>query len=167
MAAAADNPEIGTSVIAGGVRTNYIAAGAGRPLILVHGSGPGVTAYANWKGVIPGLAERFRVLAPDMIGFGYTQVPEAVEVFDLDLWVDHLVGFMDALEVARAAFVGNSYGGALSLALAARHPERVERLVLMGAAGLRFDITPGLRAVWGYQPSPQNMRRLMETFAYN
>ena len=52
----------------------------------------------------------------------------------------------------RAHFVGNSFGGALSLALAARHPERVGKLVLMGSAGLSFPVTEGLDAVWGYQP---------------
>jgi 2-hydroxymuconate-semialdehyde hydrolase len=161
------NPEIGDSVDVNGVRTNYIEAGHGPPLILVHGSGPGVTAYANWKGVIPSLAERFRVLAPDMIGFGYTAFPRPDAVVDLDLWVDHLAGFMDAVGVPTAAFVGNSFGGALSLALAARHPARVRRFVLMGAAGLRFEITEGLQQVWGYQPSPGNMRTLMETFAYD
>jgi 2-hydroxymuconate-semialdehyde hydrolase len=74
---------------------------------------------------------------------------------------------MTGLEITRASFVGNSFGGALALALAARHPQRVESLVLMGSAGLDFPITPGLEAVWGYQPSLANMRKLMETFAYN
>jgi len=71
------------------------------------------------------------------------------------------------LAVGRASFIGNSYGGALSLAVAARHPDRVARFVLMGAAGLKFDISEGLRSVWGYQPSEANMRKLMETFAHD
>jgi 2-hydroxymuconate-semialdehyde hydrolase len=163
------NPEIGNTVIANGIRTNYIEAGdPGAPaLVLIHGSGPGVTAFANWNGVIPTLAEHFHVLAPDMVGFGYTDVPPDITDFTLDLWVSHIVGFLDALGIARASFIGNSYGGGLSLATAARHPERVERFVLMGAAGLRFEMSKGLEAVWGYEPSEANMRRLMETFAYN
>lgn len=163
------NPEIGKSIVANGIRTNYIEAGdpAAPALVLIHGSGPGVTAFANWNGVIPTLAEHFHVLAPDMVGFGYTEVPEAVTDFTVDLWVAHIIGFLDALGIARASFIGNSYGGGLSLATAARHPDRVARFVLMGAAGLKFEMSKGLEAVWGYEPSEANMRKLMETFAYN
>jgi 2-hydroxymuconate-semialdehyde hydrolase len=163
------NPEIGQSVAVEGINTNYIEAGSADapPLILIHGSGPGVTAFANWQGVMPKLAETFHVYAPDMVGFGYTDCPPEIEDFTLDLWVDHIEGFMDALGIAKAHFIGNSFGGALALALAARRPERVDRFVLMGAAGLNFPISQGLRAVWGYTPSPENMRKLMETFAFN
>jgi len=160
------NWEIGKSITANGISTNYLEAGSGSPLVLIHGSGPGVTAFANWNGVMPRLAENFHVYAPDMVGFGYTDCRESIKDFNLDLWVDHIVGFLDALGIARAAFVGNSYGGALSLAIAARHPDRVERLVLMGSAGLEFEITEGLMKVWAYSPSLENMRKLMETFAH-
>lgn len=163
------NPEIGQTIVANGIRTNYIEAGDPSlpPLILIHGSGPGVTAFANWNGVIPALSEHFHVLAPDMVGFGYTEVPENVTDFTLDFWVDHIIGFLDALGIDQASFIGNSYGGALSLAVAARHPDRVQRFALMGAAGLKFEMSEGLLNVWGYEPSEANMRKLMETFAYN
>jgi 2-hydroxymuconate-semialdehyde hydrolase len=161
------NPEIGQRVRAAGINTNYLEAGAGRPVILLHGSGPGVTAFANWNPLLSRLAEHFHVYAPDLVGFGYTDCPADLEQFTLDMWVSHLTGLMSALELSRACFVGNSFGGALALALAARHPERVEKLVLMGSAGLEFPITPGLEAVWGYEPSLAGMRKLMETFAYN
>jgi 2-hydroxymuconate-semialdehyde hydrolase len=161
------NPEIGKNVLAGGVRTNYIEAGSGSPLVLIHGSGPGVTAFANWNGVLPKLSEQFHCYAPDMVGFGYTETPQDVTDFTLDYWVHHIVGFLDALGIDKAAFIGNSFGGALSLALASRHPDRVSRFVLMGPAGLRFDISPGLEAVWSYQPSLENMRSLMTAFAFD
>ena len=67
------DPEIGKSVIAAGLKTNYLEAGEGEPVILIHGSGPGVTAYANWRFTIPPLAQKYRVLAPDIAGFGYTE----------------------------------------------------------------------------------------------
>ena len=163
-----DNPEIGANVDVGGIRTNYIEAGdrASFPLILIHGSGPGVTAFANWHGVIPRLSENYHVLAPDMLGFGYTDCPADISDFTLDLWVNHIIGFMDALGIEQASFIGNSYGGALTLALAARAPERVKRMVLMGSAGA-FTVTKGLAEVWGYQPSAEAMRALMKTFAYD
>lgn len=163
-----DNPEIGLSVDVGGVATNYITAGEGDPLILIHGSGPGVTAYANWRGVIPDFAQHFRCYAPDTLGFGYTDFPDDIDGFSMDRWVAHLTGFMDALGIARAHFIGNSYGGALTLALATRHPERVAGIVLMGSAGQSgFQMTEGLQQVWGYEPSLDNMRELMRTFAYD
>jgi 2-hydroxymuconate-semialdehyde hydrolase len=74
---------------------------------------------------------------------------------------------MDALGLPQVDLVGNSFGGALSLALAIRHPQRVRRLVLMGAAGVPFEITPALDAIWGYTPSFENMRKVMDWFAYD
>ncbi len=164
---ATSNPEIGKSVDAAGLSTNYLEQGSGHPVMLLHGSGPGVTGYANWRLTIPVLAEHFRVIAPDAAGFGYTERKPGQE-FTLDFWVRHTLAVMDALEIEKAHFVGNSFGGGLTIALATRHPERVDRMVLMGAAGLEFEMTEGLDAVWGYEPSPENMRHMMEKyFAFN
>jgi 2-hydroxymuconate-semialdehyde hydrolase len=163
----AENPEIGRSVAAGGVDTNYHDQGGGPSVVLLHGSGPGVSAWANWRLAIPALAARFRVLAPDLLGFGYTGRPPAGVPWSLRRWLAHLTDFMDALEVARAHVVGNSFGGALALALAIHAPERVGRLVLMGSAGLSFELTEGLDRTWGYTPSPANMRALLDLFAYD
>jgi 2-hydroxymuconate-semialdehyde hydrolase len=162
------NPEIGQTVNVAGVNTNYIEAGSGDPLILIHGSGPGVTAFANWRGVIPDFAERFKCYAPDTLGFGYTDFPDEIAGFNMDRWVAHLVGFMDALGIAKAHVIGNSYGGALALAVATRHAERIAGIVLMGSAGrTEFRMTQGLADVWGYEPSMESMRELMRTFAHD
>ncbi|MET8947906.1 alpha/beta fold hydrolase [Streptomyces sp. NPDC004542] len=152
-------PEIGRTLKIGSVAVNYHDTGDGTPVLLVHGSGPGVTAWANWRPVIPTLAERHRVIAPDMVGFGYTEAP--VVRFDLDLWVEQLVGMLDALGLDRVHVVGNSFGGAVALNLAARAPERVRDVVLMGPVGIRFPITDGLEAVWGYEPSIPSMGHLV------
>lgn len=163
-----ENPEIGHNVNVDGINTNYIMEGSGDPLILIHGSGPGVTAYANWRGVIPDFAEHFTCYAPDTLGFGYTEFPDDIDGFSMDRWVAHLIGFMDELGIKKAHLVGNSYGGALSLAIATRHPERVGGIVLMGAAGrTEFNLTQGLAEVWGYEPSLDNMRDLMRIFAHD
>lgn len=160
------NPEIGATIDAAGLATNYHDTGAGDPVVLLHGSGPGVTAWANWRLTIPALAERFRVLAPDVTGFGYTQkTPD--DRYDMRRWLKHLIGFLNAVGVDSVSVVGNSFGGALALAVAVHHPQRVRRLILMGAAGLEFELTPGLDAVWGYQPSLDNMRNLIRLFAYD
>ncbi len=161
-----NNPELGTSILANGIRTNVHDSGTGHPLMLLHGSGPGVSAWANWRLVMPTLAQAARVIAPDIVGFGYTDRPEG-QVYAMDEWVKHAIGVLDALNIERTDLVGNSFGGALALALAIRHPQRIRRLVLMGASGIDFELTPGLDAVWGYTPSVENMRKLLDIFAYN
>jgi pimeloyl-ACP methyl ester carboxylesterase len=159
-------PEIGRSVVAAGITTNVLDAGDGAPVLLLHGSGPGVSAYANWRLTLPALSQRLRVLAPDAVGFGYTERPVGVR-YDMDTWVRQAVGLLDALGIERASVVGNSFGGALALRLAARHPDRVDRLVLMGSVGVPFPITDGLDRVWGYEPSIASMRALLGLFAYD
>jgi len=161
-----NNPEIGRSIVAAGIRTNYHDMGSGFPVLLIHGSGPGVSAWANWRLVMPKLAEKCRVIAPDMVGFGFTERPQNY-TYSMDHWVQHALGLLDALGLEKVDLVGNSFGGALSLALAIRQPQRVRRLVLMGSAGVHFELTPGLDAVWGYTPSFENMRKTMDLFAWD
>jgi 2-hydroxymuconate-semialdehyde hydrolase len=162
----ANNPEVASSIVAAGIRTNYHDVGSGAPVLLIHGSGPGVSAWANWRLVMPELARQARVIAPDMVGFGFTDRPADVR-YDMDNWVGQAIGLLDALGIEQTDLVGNSFGGALALALAIRAPQRVRRLVLMGSVGVPFQITPGLDAVWGYTPSIENMRRLLDLFAYD
>ncbi len=162
----ATNPEIGQTLSVNGINTNYHDVGAGSPVLLIHGSGPGVSGWANWRLTIPALATSHRVIVPDIVGFGFTQRP-ADFVFGMDGWVAHLLGVLDTLGIEKADVVGNSFGGALSLAMAIRHPDRINRLILMGSAGLRFPLTAGLDAVWGYTPSVENMKKLLDIFAYD
>jgi len=164
------NPEIGQSILANGIRTNYHDQGTGAPVLLIHGSGPGVSAWANWRLLLPVLAQTRRVIAPDMRGFGYTERPvnpAEASAYTMATWVQQAVGLLDALGIEQTDLVGNSFGGALALALAIAHPQRVRRLVLMGSVGVPFAITPGLDAVWGYTPSLDNMRRLLDIFAFD
>ena len=161
-----EKPEIGATADANGIKTNYLEAGKGDAVVLIHGSGPGVTAYANWRVVLPALAENFRVLAPDMVGFGFSERPANIE-YGLQTWADQVVGLMDTLELPKAHMVGNSFGGAIALRIATQHPDRVGRLVLMGSMGVPFPITEGLERVWGYEPSFENMRKVLDVFAYS
>jgi 2-hydroxymuconate-semialdehyde hydrolase len=160
------NPEIGKRILANGIATNYHDVGSGFPVLLIHGSGPGVSAWANWRLTIPALAAQRRVIAPDMVGFGFSERPSGIH-YHLDTWVAQAIGLLDALQIEQTDLVGNSFGGGLALALAIRHPTRVRRLVLMGSAGVSFPITAGLDAVWGYQPSIANMRKLLDIFAFD
>lgn len=134
--------------------------------MLIHGSGPGVSAWANWRFAIPYLAEDLHVFAYDQLGFGYTELPESPQ-YGLEQWTTHLFDFLDAVGVRKAHLVGNSMGAAVALAAAVKHPERVDRLVLMGPMGVHFPITEGLDTVWGYTPSIPEMKRLIEIFTYD
>lgn len=159
-------PEIGRALTLVDCEINLHDVGQGTPILLIHGSGPGVTAWANWRGIIPVLGARARVIAPDMLGFGYTRCPPG-KTLDSAAWVRQVVDLLDALQLPQVHVVGNSFGGAIALALAHHHPERVGRLVLMGAVGLSFPISEGLDKVWGYQPSLDAMRELIHLFAFN
>ena len=164
---ATGNPAIGKDLEANGIRTNYLESGSGeRHVVLVHGSGPGVTAYANWRGVLPVLGEDFHVVATDMVGFGYSDRPQDV-TYGLDTWADQVLGVMDALGIEKAHVVGNSFGGAITLRFATKHPERVDKMALMGSVGVHFPITEGLDAVWGYDGTLEGMKKIMGYFAYD
>ena len=160
------DPEIASSIDEAGIRTNYHDRGDGFPVLFIHGSGPGVSAWANWRLALPELAKKYRVIAPDMAGFGFTDRPAGI-VYDMATWVRQTVGLLDALGLEKAHVVGNSFGGAIALALAIQHRERVGRLALMGSVGVPFPISEGLDAVWGYEPSLDNMKKLLDIFAYS
>lgn len=155
----------GRTIEANGIATNYHDVGSGEPVLLLHGSGPGVSAWANWQRVIPPLAERYRVLAPDIVGFGHTDRPVDIR-YSLQTWVDHVWGFLDALGIEHASIVGNSLGGRIAVAMATEHPERLSKLVLMGSPGPGMTPSEGLKALRSYEPSPEAMRDLLvEYFA--
>jgi 2-hydroxymuconate-semialdehyde hydrolase len=160
------DPEIANRISAGGIETNYHDVGRGPPVLFIHGSGPGVSAWANWRLAIPPLSKSYRVIAPDMVGFGFSDRPAGVE-YRKESWIAQAIGLLDALRIEKAHVVGNSFGGAIALAMAIRNPERVDRLALMGAVGVSFTITPGLDSVWGYEPSFDAMRKLLDIFAYD
>lgn len=159
-------PEIAKSIKTGSFMTNYHDQGEGFPVLLAHGSGPGVSAWANWRLVIPVLSKSRRVLAPDMIGFGYTERVKDLPL-NMKTWVKQVVDFLDALGIEKTDIVGNSFGGGLALALAVEYPERLRKVVLMGAMGVEFPITKGLDDVWGYQPSVENMKKMLTLFVDN
>ncbi|GAA4017947.1 alpha/beta fold hydrolase [Actimicrobium antarcticum] len=161
------NPEIADRVTLNGITTNYHDQGEGFPVVLLHGSGAGVTAWANWRNTIPILKEKHRVIAPDLVGFGFTEAPEDIAYQFMDTWVEQVIALLDYLDIAQTDLLGNSFGGALSLALAVKHPERVRKMILMGPGGQPFPVTPELEALWGYTPSIDNMKKIMDIMAFD
>lgn len=152
--------QAGTFVDAAGTRTHVHDVGTGQPVVLLHGSGPGVSAWANWQHTIPALSRGGRVVALDSIGWGETERKDDVR-YSLRSWTDHVWSVLDALELDRVSIVGNSLGGRLALQMAEDAPERIDRLVLMGSPGVGMTITDGLKALRSYEPSLENMRALL------
>src|SRR4051794_23725306 len=114
-----------------GARVNYAEMGEGPAVVLVHGlSG----CWQNWLENIPHLARRHRVIALDLAGFGESELPqEEISIPGYGRFVD---AFLGEIGIERAALVGNSMGGFISAETAISHPSRVEKLVLVSAAGL-------------------------------
>jgi 4,5:9,10-diseco-3-hydroxy-5,9,17-trioxoandrosta-1(10),2-diene-4-oate hydrolase len=102
---------------------------------MLHGSGPGVSAWSNFRYNLPVFAKRFHTIMPDLPGFGATELPKLDEVYPVVAarWIARL---MDQLGLESAVFVGNSMGGAVAAELARMSPERVSRMALMGSGGL-------------------------------
>jgi 2-hydroxymuconate-semialdehyde hydrolase len=159
------------SVDVAGVSTALIDTGtpvraAAPPVLLLHGSGPGVTATANWRPIIPALSASRRVVAPDQLGFGGTATGER-RTYGRAAWTDHALSLLDTLGIGTVDIIGNSMGGAIALSIAAARPQAVRRLVLMGSMGVAMALPQGLDAVWGYTPGAEQMRRVIGLFAHN
>jgi pimeloyl-ACP methyl ester carboxylesterase len=113
-----------------------------RPLLLVHGL---ADEADTWRHLIPPLSVRYRVLAPDLPGFGRSDKPN--RSYTLPFFQDTLIELLDELEIARATLAGHSLGGAIAQSIALAHPERVERLILVsGSLVARFQ-RPALTTV--------------------
>jgi pimeloyl-ACP methyl ester carboxylesterase len=118
----------------GPYRIHYLVAGSGRPVVLLHGLG----GYAlQWEGYIPTLADGARVYAPDLLGFGSSDRPDVD--YSIPLQTEVLRGLLDSEHIQQADLVGLSMGGWVATSFARLYPDRVRRLVLLDAAGLRFD----------------------------
>jgi len=160
-------------VNANGVKTRFIVAGQGRPVVLVHGGGPGSSGEYGWWRNIPVLAQHFQVFAPDRIGFGLTDTPED-ELGDQVL-ARHLADFIDAVCLKDVYMIGNSMGAYGVARYALDFPDRVKKMVLVasgsiGAAmGLEHKPSEGMRAMRRFdsEPTRENMRAVLEGLVSN
>jgi 4,5:9,10-diseco-3-hydroxy-5,9,17-trioxoandrosta-1(10),2-diene-4-oate hydrolase len=156
---------------AGGMRLHYheagpaggaaagpsAGAGAGRaggtPVVMLHGGGPGASAWSNFGRNLPVFADRFRTLMIDQPGFGRSDRPQVKGSY-FTFAADALAGLLTGLGIGRVHLVGNSLGGGTAVRFALRYPERAGRLVLMGPGGLNLNV---------FAPEPtEGVRRLME-----
>src|SRR5918997_4962927 len=130
------------SVDVDGLPIHYLSAGEGPPLVLLHGAGDNAL---DWRWMLPALARTHRVYAPDLPGSPDSARP--VADYSSAFFERFITGFLDALGIERATFVGNSLGGLISLHLALSEPSRVDALVLVDSAGLGHEINPAFTSV--------------------
>ena len=140
--------------------------GAGEAVVLLHGGGPGASGMSNYARNVDALAQRFRVIVPDLPGYGRSSrhIDQSDPFGDL---AGAVRGLLDALGIDRAHLVGNSYGGAAALRLTLDRPDRVGRLILMGPGGIgttRRPPTPGLKRLLAYYGGEGPTRAKLERF---
>lgn len=125
-----------------GDRIAYRDEGAGEVLLLVHGM---AGSSQTWRDLIPGLAQNYRVIAPDLLGHGESDKPRAD--YSLGGFAEWLRTLLDALGIARATVIGQSLGGAIAMQFAYQYRQRCERLVLIGSCGLEPELNLALRVL--------------------
>jgi len=144
----------------------YAEAGQGPPVVMLHGGGPGASGVSNYSRNIDALAQNFRVIVPDMPGYGRsTKKPDHTDTYRYI--ADMIRGLLDQLNLDTAHLVGNSLGGAAVLRLALDTPDRVGKLVLMGPAGIgttRGLPTAGMNSLLNYYSGGGPSREKLATF---
>jgi 4,5:9,10-diseco-3-hydroxy-5,9,17-trioxoandrosta-1(10),2-diene-4-oate hydrolase len=163
--------------VAPGVRIHYHEAGAEHDsaVVLLHGGGPGASAWSNFGRNLPVFAGSLRTLAVDQPGFGGSDAPaEDVQYFTQS--ADALAGLLDALGLERVHLVGNSLGGGAAVRFALRHPDRAGRLVLMAPGGLSLNVfapdpTEGIKRLFEFAappgPSRGKLARFLRTLVHD
>lgn len=152
---------------------HYQEAGEGYPLIMLHGSGPGATGWSNFGPNMQELSKKYRVIAPDMPGWGASDA----SAFEDRNHVQAAVEFLDALGLEKAAFMGNSMGGATVLRIAMTHPGRISHIITMGsgAGGSASPIfqpagpSEGIKVLQAAyrDPSVESMRKLVDIMTFD
>ena len=123
-----------------GYRRAYRMTGGGPPLLLLHGIGD---SSKGWLPLIPALAERYTVIAPDLLGHGGSAKPRAD--YSVAAYANGMRDLLDVLGIERVTLVGHSLGGGVAAQFAYQYPGRCERLVLVASGGVARDVTPILR----------------------
>jgi pimeloyl-ACP methyl ester carboxylesterase len=149
-------------VKAGPYRLHYLEAGSGPPVLLVHGLASNATQ--DWGRLVGPLGRRFHVFAPDLPGFGDSERPPAAD-YSIPMQVEAVRSFMAAVGLDRARVAGLSMGGWIACRLAGSHPEMVERLVAVDAAGMR-PTGPNIPAEVLLPRDVEGVRRLVAAVRY-
>ena len=159
---------------AGGMRLHYYEAGpdagppGGPPVVMLHGGGPGASAWSNFGPNLSVFAERFRTLLVDQPGFGQSARPPVTGSY-FTFSADALAALLTELGIERVHLIGNSLGGGTAVRFALNYPERAGRLVLMGPGGLSLNLfapdpTEGVKRLMEFSAPPGPTRAKLEAF---
>jgi 4,5:9,10-diseco-3-hydroxy-5,9,17-trioxoandrosta-1(10),2-diene-4-oate hydrolase len=172
-AAAAEFDATSRYIDAAGMRLHYHEAApaglvGGVPVVLLHGGGPGASAWSNFGRNLPVFAARFRTLVIDQPGFGRSDKPLVTGNY-FTFAAEAVAGLLDALGIERVHLIGNSLGGGTAARFALRFPERADRLVLMAPGGLGLNVfapdpTEGIRRLMEFAAPPGPSREKMAAF---
>jgi 2-hydroxymuconate-semialdehyde hydrolase len=142
-------------------------------ILFLHGSGPGATGASNWEAVLADLGGEYHCLAPDVVGFGDSTHPDppprGLGPFTR-LRIETLIGLLDKLGLDKVSLVGNSMGGMWSIGITGQAPDRVDKLVLMGAGGSPPEyFGPSLGKLINFYDAPttEAMTELLRDFLYD
>lgn len=149
-----------------GHRAHCWEGGEGFPIVMLHGSGPGAGTIGNWRLVLEPLAERYHVLATDLIGFGESGRKESEPYFDLPLWQRQAQAALDRLPDGPAGVIGHSLSAALALHLAMNN-ERVTKVLTTGAMGGHFKANEYTEACWTFPETRDQLRQAVEYLVYD
>ena len=159
---------------AGGMRLHYHEAGpddgqrGATPVVMLHGGGPGASAWSNFGPNLPVFAERFRTLLVDQPGFGKSGRPPVTGSY-FTFSANALAALLTGLGIERVHLIGNSLGGGTAVRFALEYPERAGRLVLMGPGGLSLNLfapdpTEGVKRLMEFSAPPGPSREKLEAF---
>jgi 4,5:9,10-diseco-3-hydroxy-5,9,17-trioxoandrosta-1(10),2-diene-4-oate hydrolase len=161
-----------------GIRLHFHEAGdpAAETVLLLHGGGPGASAWSNFGRTLAVLAERFHVLAVDQVGFGRSSKPTSFAKQFFGASGDSLAELLDQLGIDRAHCVGNSLGGGTAVRFALDHPAKAGRLVLMAPGGLGLNVfapdpTEGIKKLYAFAappgPSKEKLADFLRTLVFD
>lgn len=152
---------------AGGILTHYVEMGEGVPTILIHGGGAGADSWGNWRTCLPLFAEKCRAIAIDLVGFGRSDAPDPANfTYSQDARDQQLADFISALNYDGAVnLVGNSTGGLTALGAAQIVPDKVNKVILMGSAGIETGVNTPLKALTEYDFTENGIRRIIRSLA--
>jgi 2-hydroxymuconate-semialdehyde hydrolase len=155
------------TVIVDGLTTSYLEVGDGEPVVLLHGGEFGVSAEIGWERTMPALADRYRVLAPDMLGFG-----QSAKVIDFNdgrgMRIRHIARICEELSIDSAHFVGNSMG-AINLLTDATSDSPVlpMRSLVAICGGGEIQRNQHMEALYDYDATLPAMRRIVEALFHD
>ncbi len=143
-----------------GMDVHYWEGGSGFPLLMIHGVGPGTSIQGNFGPVLEPLAERCRIVAIDLIGFGASGRKPGSPYFDIDLWIRQAEAMLSVLSKGECGVAGHSMGGALALKLAARNP-RITKVLTSSSVGAPYPIPSALDRFWAATTDKSQLRAAM------